>query len=315
MCLYPKLILNKKYTETKKNGGQVPSVSDKRVLYVPVACTKCMECKKAKAREWQVRLNEEIRNDNKAIFVTLTFSNEEYKKLDIEIDDEIQGYDRDNKIATLGTRRFLERWRAQHKKSIKHWLVTELGGNGTENIHIHGLIWTKDKKEIERQWKYGYVFLGEFVNEKTVTYVTKYIMKTDVIHKEYKSKILTSKGIGTNYINRHDAKNNKYNGTETKEYYQTRTGIKLALPIYYRNKIYTEEEREKLWINKLDEGIRYVDGTEINIKENHEEYYLLLKEAQKKNVRLGYGGNKTNWEVKEYEEQRRKMLQNKRIHN
>ena len=30
MCLYPKLIKNKKYTKNKKNGGVIPAVSDIR---------------------------------------------------------------------------------------------------------------------------------------------------------------------------------------------------------------------------------------------------------------------------------------------
>ena len=61
MCLYPKLIKNKKYTITKKNGGQVPSVTDNRVLLVPVGCGKCIECRKQRSRNWQVRLKEEIK--------------------------------------------------------------------------------------------------------------------------------------------------------------------------------------------------------------------------------------------------------------
>ena len=48
MCLYPKLILNKKYTGTKKNKGVIPTLTDERVKYVPVGCGKCMECMKKK---------------------------------------------------------------------------------------------------------------------------------------------------------------------------------------------------------------------------------------------------------------------------
>ena len=60
MCLYPKLIANPKYKANKKNGGNVPPIFDKRVLTIPIGCGKCIECKKKKAREWQVRLSEEI---------------------------------------------------------------------------------------------------------------------------------------------------------------------------------------------------------------------------------------------------------------
>jgi hypothetical protein len=80
MCLYPRLIKNRKYIANKKNGGIVPPFSDNRVLMVPVGCGKCIECKRKKSREWQVRLAEELKhNKTKAYFVTMTFSNENYK--------------------------------------------------------------------------------------------------------------------------------------------------------------------------------------------------------------------------------------------
>ena len=37
------------------------------------------------------------------------------------------GYEKDNNIATLSVRRFLERWRKEFKRSVRHWLITELG--------------------------------------------------------------------------------------------------------------------------------------------------------------------------------------------
>ena len=78
-----------------------------------------------------------------------------------------RGYNRDNAIAKLGVRRFLERWRKENKKSVRHWLTTELGGNGTENIHLHGIIWTdKTSEYISRIWKYGFTWLS---NDKTLT--------------------------------------------------------------------------------------------------------------------------------------------------
>jgi hypothetical protein len=32
MCLYPRLIKNRKYIKNKKNGGNIPPVKDERVL-------------------------------------------------------------------------------------------------------------------------------------------------------------------------------------------------------------------------------------------------------------------------------------------
>ena len=87
MCLYPKLIQNPKYKANKKNNGIIPNLSDPRVNLVPIGCGNCIECRKQKSREWQVRLNEEIRTDKTGQYVTLTFAEHELKKLSSEIFD------------------------------------------------------------------------------------------------------------------------------------------------------------------------------------------------------------------------------------
>lgn len=326
MCLYPKLIENRRYKATKKNGGDIPPLplieingrlrSDERVLYVPVKCGKCMECRKQEARKWQVRLYEEIKQTKNGIFVTLTFSNESIKELGKLT--EMTGYNRDNEIATIGMRRFLERWRKKYKKSVRHWTITELGHNGTENIHLHGIIWTdKEPQEIRKIWKYGFVWLSTehqgYVNDQTVNYIVKYVHKQDAKHKYYKPKILTSPGIGRNYINTINAESNKYKKNETNETYRNRQGYKMGLPIYYRNQIYTEEEKEKLWIEKLDKEERYVNGQKIDISVSEEQYYKAVLEARKLNNQLGYGNDEIDWERKKYEQQRRNMMYLKRI--
>ena len=83
MCLYPKLIPNPKYRTSKKRGYYKPSPHDARLKYVPVACRKCYECRKKKAREWRIRLAEEIRK-NKSYFVTLTIDDEDLEKIFLE---------------------------------------------------------------------------------------------------------------------------------------------------------------------------------------------------------------------------------------
>ena len=230
MCLYPKLIKNKKYTANKKNKGNVPIAKDERVLFVPIGCGICMECMKQKAGMWRTRLNEEIKNDPNGTFITLTFSNESYAELAKEI--KAEGYTLDNEIATLATRRFLERWRKQYGKSVKHWLITELGHNGTENIHMHGILWTtKDKIEnLEKIWKYGFVWSGykkdtgkeNYISERTATYITKYMLKTDAKHKYYKSIVLCSKGIGNIKKESEIYERNKFRGEKTRTTIKTK---------------------------------------------------------------------------------------------
>lgn len=335
MCLYPKLIQNPKYKANQKNGGVIPPQIDKRTSFVPIGCGNCKECRKQKSREWNVRLHEEIKSNNTGKFITLTFNNEAIKTIQEKIYEKCTeknteiptGYKLDNEISTYAIRHFLERWRKKYKQSIRHWLITELGHTGTENIHLHGILFTKEPyDEIERIWNnaeegpYGFIwpkkehYKNTYVNEKTVNYITKYVTKLDKDHPNYKAIILTSPGIGAAYTkNKHgDWKNNKFKEAETNETYQTREGYKLGLPIYYKNKIYTEEEREALWLHKLDKGERYINGIKFK---NDQQYIEALKWAQRENIELGYGSNKNNWKQEEYEYQRRLLVQAKRIQN
>ena len=129
----------------------------------------------------------------------------------------------------------------------------------------------------------------------------KYITKVDEDHKGFKAVILTSAGIGKQYTeNKHKTSKNKYQGDKTDETYRLPNGAKSALPIYYRNKIYTDEQKEKLWLNKLDKQERYINGTKISVKNGEELYYKVLKTAQETNKRLGYGDRGKDWDKKEY---------------
>lgn len=308
MCLYPKLIKNKKYTITKKNNGKIPDCDDERKKWVAVGCGNCIECRNKKKREWQVRMQEEIQKDKSGKFVTLTFSEEWIEKLTFELEN--INYNQDsrarkdveaNDIATLATRRFLERWRKEFGKSIKHWLVTELGHENTERLHLHGIIFTNEGSEkIKEKWMYGEIWVGQYVNERTINYIIKYVSKVDEKHIGYKSKVFTSPGIGKGFMDKWDAKQKKYKPGKTDESYRLKNGAKTSLPIYYRNKIYNEEERENLWVEKLDKEIRFVMGQKIDVStENGEkEYEAALKYNQEKYKAWGYGDG--NWEKKSY---------------
>ncbi|WNK14258.1 MAG: replication initiator protein [Microvirus sp.] len=301
---------------TKKNGGNIPPVNDQRTTYIPIGCQNCIECRKKKARDWQIRLLEEVKTNKNGKFITLTFSNASIMKLQEELKG-LRGYELDNAIATIAVRRFLENWRSKYKKSIRHWLVTEIGHKGTENIHLHGIMWTNESvNEIKKKWTYGWVWTGEnkngtvtnYVNERTVNYIIKYVSKRDKKHEEYKSIILTSKGIGSKYIGSYNSRLNKYNEEETNETYKTSTGHKITLPIYWRNKIYTEEEREKLWIEKLDKQEIWVMGEKVKIDKGTEQLDKLREYYRKLNIELGYGTDQKKEEKSEYEKNRRNMM-------
>lgn len=139
--------------------------------------------------------------------------------------------------------------------------------------------------------------------------MTKYVNKIDKKHKEYKPIILTSPGIGANYINTRAAEKNILTQNET---YRTTTGHEIALPIYWRNQLFTDQDREELWLKKLNKEERWVDGVKYDISKTDKDYKRAVEEARRKNTQLGYG-TRPNENRKQYEEQRREIMYQTRL--
>lgn len=274
MCIFTYYGKNPRYKTNKKNKGNVPPCKDKRKLFVPFKCGKCSECRKQKQREWIIRLSEELRKNEKRYFVTLTFSENHIN--DFKGDE--------NEKATQAIRMFLERCRKKTAKSVKHWFITELGEE-KGRIHIHGIWW--GDIDLLQKWQYGNVYIGKWVNEATIFYITKYMLKENENNRKFIGKVLCSPGLGKNYINRLDAKRNTFNGKYTDETYRLRNGQKIALPEYYRKKIYTDEERDQLWTYKLDKGERYICGEKISTKvEDRDKYINIMTYYQERDRKL-----------------------------
>ncbi len=194
MCINKRLILNRKYVMNKKNGGNVPVCNDIRQKMVWVPCGQCYVCSKKKAREWRMRITEDIKVNSKAKIVTLTFNTESLIELKKEC-GKLEGYELDNEICKIAVKRFRERWRKKYGRSIRHWLITELGHGKTEHVHMHGIVWKDERyeledtllNEVEKIWKYGYVGKGKkdyqtgkiinYVDSRTANYFTKYVNK------------------------------------------------------------------------------------------------------------------------------------------
>ena len=104
--------------------------------------------------------------------------------------------------------------------------------------------------------------------------------KVDIDHPNFVGRVLCTKGIGAGYVNREDAKNHKYTKGKTIEYYRLRNGAKINLPIYYRNQLFSEKEREMLFLDKIEKGVIYVMGQKVH-RDDEAEYLGLLEEARK----------------------------------
>ena len=120
---------------------------------------------------------------------------------------------------------------------LKHWLITELGHDNTKRIHLHGIIWTElTEEQFEKEWGYGWIFFGYEISVKTINYIVKYVTKRDEANPEFNGKIFTSKGIGKEYIGENSFRRHRYQDRFTEETYKTKSGIKTALPMYYKQK-------------------------------------------------------------------------------
>lgn len=234
-----------------------------------------------------------------AHFVTLTYNDESLKKF--EEDDALRAASRSIEL-------FRKRWYKKFKSGIKHFIICELGGQDSERMHLHGIIWTeKSREEVEEVWGYGFVDYGYSVDERAINYIVKYIFKPDEKHKDFITKIWTSKGIGREYAEGEGKQFNKFRGISTKDYYKMPSGIKVSLPIYLRNKIFDEDEREALWVQKLNQKKRYVCGEKIDISNEKgiQLYFRCLKYHQERTEALGYSSDV--WIKKSYKKSLEKL--------
>lgn len=272
---------------TKRNQFNPPQPSDGRLRWIEVGCGYCYECMKQKANSWKFRLQQEIKNkeNTKCLFVTLTFSDESLQELQ-QVGKENQNHTEEvNSIAKVAVKRFRERWRKKYAKSPKHWFVTELGGE-YGRIHLHGILFEDtNSEELAELWKYGFVYIGEYVNEKTIEYIIKYLYKGSDIDRTYTPIVLTSPGIGKTFFQTFDCQQL----SPERSTVRLKSGIQMEAPTYYKQRQLTEEQKVQLHRKNLDkgeiwvDGIRYIDdpSQEMNITKAR-------KEAMKRYQRLGY---------------------------
>lgn len=270
MCLYGREGENPRYRPNKKNGGVTPIAKYDNLKRVMFKCGTCVECRRERGNSWKIRLSEEIKEHKKSMFVTLTFSDDSIA----ELIEACEGVDEANAVATKAIRRMLERIRKDTGKSVKHWFIVEIGGSSTERIHIHGIIFGEDwtNQKLQGYWKYGRTDIGYECSERTIAYITKYLSKVDKVHKDFISVILTSPGIGKAYIEKHRS-THVFREEKTTTQYRTPQGTMVSLPCYYREKLWTEEEREELRIYAELSKVKWVGKTQYIVR-THEDFMI-----------------------------------------
>jgi hypothetical protein len=163
-------------------------------------------------------------------------------------------------------------------KAIKYYACGEYGSN-KKRPHYHAILFIKDTSlspiqvlnVIEKAWPHGETFTGTVTGE-SVAYVLKYISKTGSV-PQYAGDTRTrefqrsSKGLGLDYLKTigkwHE--NDLFN----RAYIPLSGGNRAPLPRYYKDKIYTKEQKLQI-------------GEYMQFTQKSPDYHR-LKELQKRN--------------------------------
>lgn len=213
-----------------------------RALVVP--CGYCGACRHNRRTEWSFRLKEELKSSSTCYFVTLTYDNENLPYTDMAST---------GSLCKTDVQKFLKRVRwHDNNKNIRYYAVGEYG-TSTHRPHYHAIMFNvSDTESIRKSWKLGHIKIDP-INEARIHYVTKYHVNFDKRArkgiKEPEFALMSRKpGIGAEYLK----KNSKWH-YKNEFTFVINNGYKQAIPRYYKNKIFTEEEREALLIKSIPE--------------------------------------------------------------
>lgn len=246
---------------------QVPFTKKDTGMTFP--CGKCVHCLLRRISGWSFRLRKEAERSSSAFFVTLTYDTDH-----VPISD--RGYmslsDGPASHVTLAIKRLRKQLYGNGKGSLKYWLCGEYGGKRMRP-HYHALLFNipwqclvedsyhkmpfKLVKELfdgkrpffPKWWSNGYITIGR-VSQASTGYVLKYMCKDKRVplHKnddrvpEFQR---CSKGIGSGYLTdnmvqwHHEDMWDRY-------YVPMEGGKKIALPRYYKDKIFSSEDRQEI---------------------------------------------------------------------
>lgn len=189
----------------------------------------------------------EARASAEAHFITLTYADENLPLTS-------NGYPT---LRKEDLQNFFKRFRKRlsnygKKHKIKYYAAGEYGSK-TQRPHYHILLYTNFQSDIyklvSQSWELGDIYLG-IVTIASCKYVCQYIDKGRVVPSHelddrLEEKSYMSKGLGASYLTpeiiKYHKKDiyNRYNLTE-------KDGYKIAMPRYYKEKIYSKYQRGKI---------------------------------------------------------------------
>lgn len=243
---------------------------------VLVPCGKCPKCKARRVSGWSFRLLQEDKKSISSKFITLTYD-DTHKPITRK---------GNSTLCKRDLQLFFKRLRRSHKgedfpkRNIKYFAAGEYGGK-IGRPHYHIILFNADYKKIAAAWsarhvinktvklkrknrygqshkkvrsiewrQMGHINYGDKrgVTGASVGYCLKYILtpkwKSDGDDRQPEF-IHMSKGLGKGYVNDRMIKWHKAD-INNRMYINVGDGKKAAMPRYYKDKIYSDDERKKV---------------------------------------------------------------------
>lgn len=202
-----------------------------------VPCGKCPDCRQRRVQSWVFRLQQQEKLHSSSVFATLTYAPEHLPRTK-------------NGFRTLvkeDVQKFFKRLRKNTgKKTIRYYACGEYGAN-TWRPHYHAIIFDTDFDEVYKAWGKGEIYIGDTTSE-SIAYVLKYMCKASKVPAHSKDDrlrefSLMSKKMGANYMS---GPVRKFFTSSQNSFVILPDGYKQALPRYYRDRMFTEKERDAM---------------------------------------------------------------------
>lgn len=261
-------------------------------LYQCVPCGKCELCLSKKREQWFFRLWNELRQSTSAYFITLTYNDKHLPE--------------DRRVNKKHVDDFLKRFRKSIEPyKIRYFLVSEYGED-FGRPHYHMLLFNfpsclNIREYLKKTWTFcdDYIFdypevVGS-VTARSISYVCKYCLSIlDSDDPDSKTFMSASRrpGIGLNYLTPSMVRYLK----EHSDGRAFTNGRFYALPRYYRDKVFDDNEKAKLkslyqyeYEQHLEECIESLDnpfGQHRDIVQSQQNQRVASK--IRKNLKNGY---------------------------
>lgn len=232
--------------------------------YLTVPCGKCEACIERKSNDWASRIYYEWLYAKTSKFLTLTYADHFLTWSNVELNvGSFYEYHRLPTLVKRDVQLFMKRLRKRLGNGLRFFLGGEYGEDtGRPHYHLmlldYDKIYDDDILEIAQSaWSYGGVTQGES-NIQRCMYVAKYIYSTSNFDFRFckglqKPFTLQSRRPGLGYKYFQNKSNIDYHNRTLDKTISLDENKKMGMPRYYRDKIFTEENKEILYRQWLDE--------------------------------------------------------------